>query len=168
MNRQNFDSLDLKILQTLALNARKPYLEIARESGVSGAAVHQRIQRLTSRGVIHGSECLIDPAAVGYETCAYVGLYLRESGNFDKVVEGLKKIPEIVECHYTTGRYDIFVKIYARNNDHLLDILQHKVQGLGMARTETLVSFKEVFKRPVPIGSQTQTADSDQNDTPQR
>ena len=84
------------------------------------------------------------------------------------MVEGLKKIPEIVECHYTTGRYDIFVKIYARNNDHLLDILQHKVQGLGMARTETLVSFKEVFKRPVPIGSQTQTADSDQNDTPQR
>lgn len=151
MNRNHFDSLDLKILQTLALNARKPYLEIAREAGVSGAAVHQRIQRLTAKGVIKGSECLIDPSAVGYETCAYVGLYLRDPSQFDHVVEELKKIPEIIECHFTTGRYDIFVKLYARNNDHLLHLLQHELQALGLARTETLLSFKEAFKRPIPI-----------------
>ena len=78
MNRQSFDALDLKILRDLSLNARKPYLEIAREYGVSGAAVHQRIQKLLANGVITGSECLIDPTSMGYETCAFVGIYLRE------------------------------------------------------------------------------------------
>ena len=151
MNRQHFDSLDLKILNTLATNARKPYLEIAREAGVSGAAVHQRIQRLIANGIIAGSQCLIDPEAVGYETCAYVGLYLRDPSAVGHVVEELKRIPEVVECHYTTGRYDIFIKLFARNNDHLLHLLQHEVLALGMSRTETLISFKEVFSRPIPV-----------------
>lgn len=153
MNRQHFDSLDLKILNTLATNARKPYLEIAREAGVSGAAVHQRIQRLIANGIIAGSQCIISPESVGYETCAYVGLYLRDPSQFDHVVEELKRIPEVVECHYTTGRYDIFIKLFARNNDHLLHLLQHDVQALGMARTETLISFKEVFSRPIPVAN---------------
>lgn len=151
MNRQNFDALDLKILQDLSLNARKPYLEIAREYGVSGAAVHQRIQKLLAAGVISGWHCLIEPKSMGYETCAYVGLYLREPAKFADVVEELKKIPEIIECHFTTGRYDIFVKLIAHNNEHLLHLLQNQIQPLGMSRTETLMSFKEVFSRPVPV-----------------
>lgn len=151
MSRHNFDPLDLKILSDLSKNARKAYLEIARENGVSGAAVHQRVQRLTSMGVIQGSQCLIDPAAVGYETCAYVGFFLRDPSQFNHVIEELKKIPEIVECHFTTGQYDIFVKVVAHNNDHLLYILQTQIQSLGLARTETLISFKEVFRRQVPI-----------------
>lgn len=151
MNRQNFDALDLKILQDLSLNARKPYLEIAREYGVSGAAVHQRIQKLLAAGVISGWQCLIEPTSMGYETCAYVGLYLREPAKFADVVEELKKIPEIIECHFTTGRYDIFVKLIAQNNEHLLHLLQDQIQPLGMSRTETLMSFKEVFSRPVPV-----------------
>lgn len=151
MNRQNFDALDLKILQDLSLNARKPYLEIAREYGVSGAAVHQRIQKLLAAGVISGWHCLIEPTSMGYETCAYVGLYLREPAKFADVVEELKKIPEIIECHFTTGRYDIFVKLVAQNNEHLLHLLQNQIQPLGMSRTETLMSFKEVFSRPVPV-----------------
>ncbi|MBP2690314.1 MAG: Lrp/AsnC ligand binding domain-containing protein [Muribaculaceae bacterium] len=151
MNRQNFDALDMKILQDLSLNARKPYLEIAREYGVSGAAVHQRIQKLLAAGVISGWQCLIEPTSMGYETCAYVGLYLREPAKFADVVEELKKIPEIIECHFTTGRYDIFVKLIAQNNEHLLHLLQDQIQPLGMSRTETLMSFKEVFSRPVPV-----------------
>lgn len=151
MSRHNFDPLDLKILSDLSKNARKAYLEIARENGVSGAAVHQRVQRLTGMGVIQGSQCLIDPAAVGYETCAYVGFFLRDPSQFNHVIEELQKIPEIVECHFTTGQYDIFVKVVAHNNDHLLYILQTQIQSLGLARTETLISFKEVFRRQVPI-----------------
>ena len=151
MNGQNFDALDMKILQDLSLNARKPYLEIAREYGVSGAAVHQRIQKLLAAGVISGWQCLIEPTSMGYETCAYVGLYLREPAKFADVVEELKKIPEIIECHFTTGRYDIFVKLIAQNNEHLLHLLQDQIQPLGMSRTETLMSFKEVFSRPVPV-----------------
>ena len=153
MPRQFFDNLDLTILHALTANARTPYLEIARDYGVSGAAVHQRVQRLVSNKVIKGSECLIDPASVGYETCAYVGVFLRDPSQFAHVIDELRKIPEVVECHFTTGQYDIFVKLYARNNDHLLHILQNQIQALGLARTETLISFKEVFKRQVPINN---------------
>lgn len=151
MHRQQFDNLDLNILRNLAGNARKPYLEIARECGVSGAAIHQRIQRMYLNGAITGAESLISPEAIGYETCAYVGIFLNEPAQFNSVVEALEKIPEIVECHFTTGQYDIFIKLFARNNDHLLHILQNQIQGLGLARTETLISFKQVFKRPMPI-----------------
>lgn len=151
MHRQTFDSLDLTILKSLSGNARKPYLEIARECGVSGAAIHQRIQRMYAAGVITGAESNICPEAVGYETCAYVGIFLNDPAQFQSVVDSLEEIPEIVECHFTTGQYDIFIKIFARNNDHLLDILQNQIQPLGLARTETLISFKQVFKRPLPI-----------------
>ena len=154
MNRQSFDALDLKILRDLSLNARKPYLEIAREYGVSGAAVHQRIQKLLANGVITGSECLIDPTSMGYETCAFVGIYLREPSRSAEVVEELKKIPEIIECHYTTGRYDILVKLMAINNEHLLHLIHEKIQPLGILRTETLVSFREVFSRALPVTPQ--------------
>lgn len=154
MKKPQLDKLDRKILRMLADNARKPFLEIARECNVSGAAIHQRIAKLTSIGVIRGSECLIDPSAVGYDTCAYMGFYLKEPGQFSTVIEELRKIPEVVECHFTTGQYDIFVKLYARNNDHLLHLIHAKLQKLGLARTESLISFKEVFKRQVPIASE--------------
>ena len=146
MHRQQFDTLDLNILRLLSGNARKPYLEIARECGVSGAAIHQRIQRMYANGVIRGAESLIDPESIGYETCAYVGIFLRDPAQVSSVIEKLQRIPEIVECHFTTGQYDIFIKLFARNNDHLLDILQNQIQDLGLARTETLISFKQVFR----------------------
>lgn len=145
-----FDKLDYNILKMLSTNARKPYLEISRECGVSGAAVHQRIQRLTANGVISGSECLLNPAALGYDTCAYVGVILRDPAQYDAMVEKLQAIDEVVECYYTSGQYDIFIKIYARNNDHLLSILQ-QIQSLGWARTETLISFKQIFRRQPPV-----------------
>lgn len=151
MNRQNFDALDLKILSDLSLQARKPYLEIAREYGVSGAAVHQRIQKLLANKVITGSECIIDPTSMGYETCAYVGIYLRDPAKSAEVVEEIKKIPEIIECHYTTGRYDLLLKVVALNNEHLLHLLQNEIQQLGTSRTETLLSFRQVLKRPIPV-----------------
>lgn len=150
MPRQTFDKLDLSIMSMLADNARKPYLEISRECGVSGAAVHQRIQRLTQNGVITGSECLINPASLGYETCAFVGLMLRDPAQYSEMVERLRSLPEVVECYYTSGQYDIFVKLYARNNDHLLQLLQ-SMQRLGLARSETLISFQQVFKRQPPV-----------------
>ena len=151
---QQLDSLDIKILQMLANNARKPFLEIARACDVSGAAIHQRVQKLTSMGVIKGSELLIDPSSVGYDTCAYIGFFLKDPSQFSHVVEELKKIPEVVECHFTTGQYDMFIKLVARNNDHLLHIIHEKLQHLGLSRTESLISFKEVFKRQIPIEKQ--------------
>ena len=105
MGHYQMDDLDKSILRLIAGNARIPFLEVARECKVSGAAIHQRIQRLTNMGVLKGSEFVIEPGSIGYETCAYMGLYLKHPEEFKTVYEGVKQIPEVVECHYTTGQY---------------------------------------------------------------
>jgi len=151
MARPQLDSLDVRILQLLLDNARRPFLEIARECKVSGAAIHQRISRLQTLGVIKGSELLISPTSIGYDTCSYIGFFLKDPSRMNEIIERLKNIPEVVECHFTTGRYDLIIKLYARNNDHLLQIIQDKLLCLGLARTESLISFKEIFKRPLPV-----------------
>ena len=151
MAYRNLDLLDKKILNLVAENARLPFLEVARACNVSGAAIHQRIAKLTSLGVLKGSRFVIDPEKIGYETCAYVGLYLKNPEQFDAVVDKLKQIPEVIECHYTTGGYDMFVKIYARNNHHLLNIIHDRLQPLGLSRSETIVSFNAVIDRQLPI-----------------
>ena len=151
MGHHQLDKLDEQILRLIADNARIPFLEVARAYNVSGAAIHQRIQKLTNLGILKGSEFIIDPEKVGYETCAYIGLFLRDPEQFDSVTEALKCIPEVVECHYTTGQYDMFIKIYARNNHHLLNIIHDKLQPLGLARSETIISFREAVKRQMPI-----------------
>ncbi len=124
---------------------------MARECNVSGAAIHQRVQKLTNLGIIKGSKYNLDTNKIGYETCAYMGLYLQNPNDFQDVIEKLKQIPEVVECHYTTGQYDMFIKLYARNNRHLLNIIHTKLQPLGLSRSESLISFKEAFNRQVPI-----------------
>ncbi|MBE6283553.1 MAG: winged helix-turn-helix transcriptional regulator [Mediterranea massiliensis] len=151
MENYRLDSLDEQILSLIANNARIPFLEVARECNVSGAAIHQRIQKLVNMGVIKGSEFVLDPEKVGYETCAYVGIYLKDPSTFDSVLNALKAIPEVVECHFTTGKYDMFIKLYARNNHHLLSIIHDQLQPLGLSRTETLISFNEAIKRQMPI-----------------
>jgi Lrp/AsnC family transcriptional regulator for asnA, asnC and gidA len=145
------DKLDKQILQLISADARIAFLEVARACGVSGAAIHQRIQKLTAMGVLKGSEFVIDPERIGYETCAYIGLNLKDPEKFDEVVEKLKGIPEVVECHYTTGNFDMFIKIYAYNNHHLLTIIHDKLQPLGLASSQTLISFHTAICRQLPI-----------------
>lgn len=151
MAHHHLDSLDRKILKLIAADARIPFLEVARVCDVSGAAIHQRIQKLTSQGVLKGSEFIIDPEKIGYETCAYIGLCLKDPASFDQVVDKLRQIPEVTECHYTTGAYDMFIKIYAKNNHHLLNIIHDKLQPLGLQSSESLVSFNAVINRQLPI-----------------
>ena len=151
MAQHNLDALDKKILRLIADDARMPFLEVARACNVSGAAIHQRIQKLTNLGVLKGSPFIIDPEKIGYETCAYIGLFLKDPGQFDFVLEELKKIPEVVECHYTTGGFDMFIKIYALNNHHLLNIIHDKLQPLGLSRSETIISFNAAIDRQLPI-----------------
>ena len=151
MARHNLDSLDKKILSLIASDARIPFLEVARACNVSGAAIHQRIQRLTALGILKGSQFIVNPEKIGYETCAYIGLYLKDPSKFDEVVEELRRIPEVVECHYTTGGFDMFIKIFAKNNHHLLNIIHDKLQPLGLSRSETIVSFNAVINRQLPI-----------------
>lgn len=151
MKALNLDSLDEQILQMIASNARIPFLEVARACRVSGAAIHQRIQKLVKLGVLKGSQYILDPEKIGYDTCAFMGLFLKDPSDFDRVVAALEQIPEVVECHYTTGDYDMFIKIYARNNNHMLSIIHDKLQPLGLQRTETIISFHEAFSRQMPI-----------------
>lgn len=119
------------------------------ECNVSGAAIHQRMQKMINQGIINGSEFHIDPFKIGLETCAYMGLYLKDPSDFDRIVEALLQIPEVVECHYTTGKYDLFIKMYVKDNATLKSIIHDKLLPLGLARTETMISFSEVFKRPL-------------------
>lgn len=151
MGHHQLDALDKKILRMIAEDARIPFLEVARACNVSGAAIHQRIQKLTNIGVLKGSRFIIDPESIGYETCAYVGINLKNPEKFDVAVEALKEIPEVVECHYTTGDYDLFIKIFAINNHHLLDIIHDKLQPLGLSRSETIISFGSAFTRQLPM-----------------
>ena len=151
MAHRSLDQLDKKILSLIAEDARIPFLEVARECKVSGAAIHQRIQKLTNLGILKGSQFIIDPEKIGYETCAYMGLNLKNPENFDEVVEALKKIPEVVECHFTTGEYDLFIKVYAQKNHHLLNIIHDKLQALGLARSVSIISYNAVIERPLPI-----------------
>ncbi len=148
---QRLDKLDKQILRLIANNARIAFLEVARSCNVSGAAIHQRIQKLTNMGVLKGSQFIIDPEKIGYETCAYIGLNLKNPEDFDKVVAELRNIPEVVECHYTTGDFDMFIKIYAFNNHHLLNIIHDKLQPLGLSRSETIISFNSAIDRQLPI-----------------
>ena len=146
------DNLDKKILGLITKNARIPFLEVARECKVSGAAIHQRIQRLMNIGVIKGSEFILNPGKIGFHTCAFIGIFLKKASLFDKVVQMLEQIPEVVECHYTTGQYAIFIKIYAQSNEHLKGILHDKLQSIpGISSTETIISLDESFKRQLPI-----------------
>jgi Lrp/AsnC family transcriptional regulator for asnA, asnC and gidA len=150
MGHHQLDALDQKILSMVSANARVPFLEVARACDVSGAAIHQRIQKLTSLGVLKGSEFNLDPQKIGWETCAYVGLFLKGTSSSEEVIEGLKQIPEVVECHYTTGEYDVFIKMYAKNNLALSKIIQEKIHPLGV-RTTSIISYEEIFRHQIPI-----------------
>ena len=151
MANQKLDGLDKQILKLIAADAIIPFLEVARACDVSGAAIHQRIQKLTNMGILKGSQFIMDPEKLGYETCAFIGLNLKNPEDFDRVVEELKHIPEVTECHYTTGNFDMFIKIYAQNNHHLLTIIHDKLQPLGLSSSQTLISFHSAFEHQLPI-----------------
>ena len=152
MASYHVDEIDQKILSYLVKNARMPFLEIARECGVSGAAIHQRVKRLEANGVITGSRLLVKPQALGLNICAFVSISLSESIKYPEVISNLKKIPEIVECHYTTGTYTMLLKCYARDNEHLMELLNNRLQGIpGVVSTETLISLEQSIKREIPV-----------------
>jgi Lrp/AsnC family transcriptional regulator, regulator for asnA, asnC and gidA len=150
--RHQLDDIDLKILDIISRNARIPFKDVAAEVGVSRAAVHQRVNRMIDLSVIVGSGYHIDPKKIDYKTCTYIGIFLEKGSLYTTVAEILKSIPEVVECHYTTGQYAIFAKVYAKDNEHLREILIDKIQKIsGIASTETFISLEESFKREVPI-----------------
>ena len=146
------DELDKQILERISCNARIPFKEVAEECGVSRAAVHQRVQRLIDAGVIIGSGFHVNPTCLGYNTCTYIGITLEKGSMYKSVVKEFEKIPEIVECHFTTGPYTMLIKLYARDNAHLMTLLNDTLQEInGVVSTETLISLNQSIKKEVPI-----------------
>lgn len=146
------DGIDKIILRQLMQDARKPILEIARKVGISGAAIHQRLRKLEKSGLLAGSKFIVDPKVLGYRTMAFIGVYLERAANNARAVRQLEDIPEVIECHYTTGNWSILIKILCKNNEDLMNLLNKKIQAIdGVSRTETFISLDQQIDRQIKI-----------------
>lgn len=146
------DGIDKEILRDLMEDARKPILQIANKIGISGAAIHQRLRKLEQAGVISGSKFTVNTRVLGYSTMAFVGIYLDKASSNPEAVKELKKIPEVLECHYTTGNWSILIKIICRDNEHLMQLLNHRIQPIsGVSRTETFISLDQQIERQIQL-----------------
>jgi len=156
MEKIQVDAIDQKILSYLVKNARMPFLEIARECGISGAAIHQRVKKMEEAGIIVGSRMVVKPKALGYDVCAFVGIQFSMANQYEGVVEELKVIPEVVECHFITGAFALLLKIYCRDNEHLMEVLVNTIQNIpGILNTETFISLDQAFERQVYVKDKT-------------
>jgi Lrp/AsnC family transcriptional regulator for asnA, asnC and gidA len=151
---QNFepDNLDIQILSILMEDATIPYTEIAKKLIVSGGTIHVRMKKMQEMGVIKGSHLMIDPQKIGFDVCAFLGIFLEKGSQYKDAVESLKNIREIVELHYCTGSYSMFAKIVCRDTNHLRHVLNEDIQGVkGIQRTETIISLEESIKRQIRL-----------------
>ena len=148
----HIDGIDKIILKNLIADARTPILSIAREVGISGAAIHQRLRKLEASGLISGSKFVLNPKILGYKTLAFVGIFLDTASKYSDAIRRLKEIPEVIESHYTTGNYAIFIKIICRDNEHLMKLLNKEIQSIkGVARTETFISLDQQIDRQISL-----------------
>ena len=148
----HIDGIDKIILKNLMKDARIPILSIAREVGISGAAIHQRLRKLEKSGLLEGSKFIVNPKVLGYKTLAFVGIFLDTSSTYKDALNRLKKIDEVIESHYTTGNYAIFVKLLCRDNEHLMQVLNKQIQAIkGVSRTETFISLDQQIDRQLKI-----------------
>ena len=151
---QNFelDNLDTQILSILMEDATIPYTDIAKKLKVSGGTIHVRMKKMQDLGIIRGVNLMVDPQKIGFDICAFLGIYLEKGSQYHDAVESLKKVKEIVEMHYTTGAYSIFAKIICRDTTHLREVLNERIQAVkGIQRTETFISLEESIKRQITI-----------------
>jgi Lrp/AsnC family transcriptional regulator for asnA, asnC and gidA len=148
---ERIDKLDRKILDIISQNARIPFKEVAEACGVSRAAIHQRVQKMIEMKVIVGSGYFINPKVLGYNTCTYIGVKLERGSMYKDVVPEFAKIPEVVECHFTTGPYTLLIKLFAQDNEHFMELLNGRIQEIeGVISTETMISLRQSFKREIP------------------
>jgi Lrp/AsnC family transcriptional regulator, regulator for asnA, asnC and gidA len=154
MQHFHLDSLDKRILSYLTADARTPFLEVARKCNVSGAAIHQRVQKMVEARVISGTQFNLSSKGMNYLTCAFIGIQvnLTSTTTHEEVFQKIKRIPEIVECHHITGKYSLLIKIFARNNEHLKKIIVEQIQSIiEIVATETFISLEEGFVRQLPV-----------------
>ena len=147
-NHYKTDKTDLKILDILAKDAKRPYTEVAKLAHVSGGTVHVRMHKLEEAGVVEKTTVKINYAKMGYDITAFIGVFLQKSALYDDVFAQMKEIPEITNIHYTTGNYSMFVKLHCKDTNHLKAVLHDKIQQVeGIERTETMISLEESLDR---------------------
>jgi len=151
---EKIDKLDRKILEIISQNARIPFKDVAEICNVSRAAIHQRVQKLIEMQVIVGSGYHVNPTILGFNTCTFIGVKLERGSMYKDVVPDFEKIPEIVECHFTTGPYTMLIKMYARDNEHFMELLNGQIQEIpGVISTETLISLRQSIKKEIPVSA---------------
>lgn len=150
INVNGLDDLDLQILDVLIKDSRTPYLEIARQCHVSGGTIHVRMKKMEDMGIIKGTKLIIDNSKLGYDVCCFIGIFLERASSFDVALTQLQEIKEIVELHYTTGEYSIFVKVICKNINDLQNLLRTKIQAVdGIRRTDTFISLLQPIDRNI-------------------
>lgn len=146
------DNTDLKILEILTEDAKKPYTEVAKKVFVSQGTVHVRMNKMEEAGIVERTTLRLNYSRLGYDITAFIGIYLQKSALYEKVLNELKKIQEITNIHYTTGNYSMFVKIHCRDTNHLKEVLHDKMQQVeGIERTETMISLEESLDRNLKL-----------------
>jgi Lrp/AsnC family transcriptional regulator for asnA, asnC and gidA len=148
----SIDGIDKIILRLLSQDARTPIMMLSKATGISGAAVHQRLKKLEKVAIISGSQIILNPKILGYKTLAFIGIYLDKAIRNPEAVKQLEQIDEVIECHYTTGNWSIFVKLLCKDNEHLMELLNKKIQSVeGVSRTETFISLQQQLNRQLKV-----------------
>lgn len=146
----NIDDFDLKILKYLDEDGRMAFSAIAAAMGVSNTMIHQRINRLTEQGILAGIKPVLNEKKLGYDWGSFTGLSLEKDHDSSRIIEELKKIPEVTECYFITGNYTLYIKIIAKNHEHMRQLLYEKIDSIpGIAKTDSLIELGCAFKRNI-------------------
>ncbi|MFT4465847.1 MAG: transcriptional regulator AsnC [Sodalis sp. (in: enterobacteria)] len=144
------DALDRTILQALMANARTAYAELAKLLNVSPGTVHVRVEKMKQAGIITGARVDISPKQLGYDVCCFIGIILKSAKDYPSALKKLDALDEVVEAYYTTGHYNIFIKVMCRSIDALQQVLINKIQTIDeIQSTETLISLQNPISRTI-------------------
>jgi len=147
----HLDTVDKQIIYMLMDNAKTSLAHISKNIGISTTAVHQRIKKLEQAGVIENSISFLNPRKIGFKVVSYIGMFLEQPSHYQDTVKALNDVKEVVEAHYTTGNYTIFLKVLCRDNDHLMEILNKLQKMKGVTRTETFISLEQSINRQLKV-----------------
>lgn len=148
----NLDDYDIQILKQLEIDGRMAYSVIAHALNISNTMVHQRVNKLIEQGILKGVKPVLDEKKIGYDWGAFTGITLEKDHDSERIIEALKNIPEVTECYYITGTYTLYIRILAKNHEHMRRILYDKIDNIaGIAKTDSIIELGCAFKRNIGL-----------------
>ncbi len=146
------DEFDILIIKELEKDGRIAYSTIATNLKISNTMVHQRVNKLIKQGILLGIKPVINEKKVGYDWGSFTGITLNKDQDSNRIIEELKKIPEITECYYISGLYTLYIKLIAKNHEHMRKILYEKIDNIpGISKTDSIMELGCAFKRNVTL-----------------